>query len=326
MSNTNKNLNQALKAKKDEFFTQLDDIEKELIHYKKYFNEKIVYCNCDDPATSNFVRYFLHNFDKLGLKKLIATCYTNPYSDNAGKGMYMEYTGNQNVHTFLHDIEKRGIKYLKGNGDFRSDECIEILKTADIVATNPPFSLFREYITQLIELNKKFIVLGHQNAITYKEIFLYIKENKLWLGIHNGGTKWFEVPEDYDIVTKSRKKKIDGKKFFSMGSIMWYTNLDTQKRHKDLKLHKKYTPESYPEYDNYNAIEVSRYTDIPKDYKGVMGVPVTFLDKYNPEQFEIVGSNRGVGQDPDGIYGRGSYINGKETFKRLFIINKKPVK
>jgi hypothetical protein len=171
--------------------------------------------------------------------------------------------------------------------------------------------------------NKKFLILGNQNAIIYKEIFQFIKENRLWLGYDNGGTKWFQVPEDYDIPTESRKKIVDDVKYFSMGSIMWFTNLETTKRHQELTLYKKYLPDAFPKYDNYDAIEVSRFHDIPLDYDGVMGVPITFLDKYNPDQFEIVGSNRGVNQDPKGIYGKGSYLSGKETFKRLFIINKK---
>jgi hypothetical protein len=212
---------------------------------------------------------------------------------------------------------------LKGNGDFRSDECVKLLKEADIVVTNPPFSLFREYVAQLVEYKKKFLILGNQNAIIYKEIFNFIKANKLWLGYDNGGTKWFQVPNDYDIPTESRIKTENGIKYFSMGSIMWFTNMDTTKRHEQLTLYKKYSPKEYQKYDNYDAIEVPRFLDIPMDYNGVMGVPITFLDRYNPEQFEIIGSNRGVDQDPKGIYGRGSFLNGKETFKRLFIKIKK---
>jgi hypothetical protein len=185
-----------------------------------------------------------------------------------------------------------------GTGDFRSDECIELLKQADIVVTNPPFSLFREYVGQLMEYNKKFLILGNQNAVTYKEIFYIIKDNKMWPGYENGGTKWFQVPADYDIPTESRIKIENGVKYISMGSIIWFTNLDTTKRHKELTLYKLYTPEEYPKYENYDAIEVSKYADIPMDYKGVMGLPITFVDKYNPEQFEIIGmAKRGAG-DP----------------------------
>jgi len=327
MATKNRNLNVASKAKKDEFYTQLSDIEKELKHHKKHFRDKVVYCNCDDPRISNFFHYFSYNFEKLGLKKLMATCYKNQDMDlfsqnDSEQAIYLEYLGDKNGNN-IPDSEEIGIIHLKGDGDFRSKESIEFLKQADIIVTNPPFSLFREYISQLMEYEKKFLVLGNQSAIIYKGIFQFIKENKLWLGVENGGTKWFEVPDDYDITTESRKKIENGKKYFSMGSIMWYTNLDTKKRHEELILYRNYTPEKYPMYDNYDAIEVSRYTDIPIDYDGVMGVPVTFLDKYNPEQFEIIGSNRGVDQDPDGIYGRGSYLNGKETFKRLFIRKKK---
>lgn len=326
----NRNLNKAKSSKKDEFYTQLTDIEKEMKHYKKHFKDKVIYCNCDDPRVSNFFHYFSYNFERLGLKKLIATCYKNQNMDlfsqnKAEQAIYLVYEGDKNGNN-IPDREEIGEKPLKGDGDFRSKESIELLKQADIVVTNPPFSLFREYISQLIEHDKKFIVLGNQNAIIYTEIFPYIRDNQLWLGVDNGGTKWFQVPEDYQIKTKSRIKTENGKKYFSMGSIMWYTNLDTKKRHEELILYKKYSPEEYPKYDNYDAIEVSKYAEIPMDYEGVMGVPITFLDKYNPEQFEIIGSNRGIGQDPNGIYGRGSFLNGKETFKRLFIRNKKIIK
>ena len=323
----NQNLNKAKSSKNDEFYTQLSDIEKEMKHYRKHFKDKVIYCNCDDPRISNFFHYFSYNFEKLGLKKLMATCYKSQtmelFSKNdSEQAIYLEYNGDKNGNR-IPDIEEIGIKKLKGDGDFRSREAIEILDQADIVITNPPFSLFREYLAQLISKDKKFIVLGNQNAITYVGVFDFIRDNKLWLGVDNGGTKWFEVPDDYDITTESRKKVENGKKYFSMGSIMWYTNLETKKRSEELILYKKYSPEAYPKYDNYDAIEVSTYLDIPEDYYGVMGVPVTFLDKYNPNQFEILGSNRGVKQDPNKVYGRGSYLNGKETFKRLFIKRKK---
>lgn len=342
----NTRLNQAAKAKRDEFYTQLEDIEKELKHYKSQFRGKAVYCNCDDPFESNFFKYFAANFNALGLKKLITTSYTkSPIVGGQLPLFEMEGLKPEGKEPFkieikaVPDLNKDGainlddVEYLlkhdkntatplKGNGDFRSEECIELLKEADIVVTNPPFSLFREYVQQLMEHNKKFLILGSQSAIIYKEVFVFIKDDKLWLGYDNGGTKWFEVPDDYDIQTESRKKIEDGVKYFSMGSIVWFTNLDTTKRHEALTLYKKFSPKEYPKYDNYDAIEVSKYLEIPMDYDGVMGVPITFLDKYNPEQFEIVGSNRGVDQDPNGVYGRGSYLNGKETFKRLFIKNK----
>jgi len=349
----NTGLNKAAKAKKDEFYTQLSDIEKELRRYKDSFRDKVVYCNCDDPFESNFFKYFAGNFNALGLKKLIATSYKPSPIANTQLGLFggaeilttskgrPKVTANKLIINEVDDIDGDGAfdlrdiaeqlktnknnewTPLEGEGDFRSAESIELLKQADIVVTNPPFSLFREYIAQLVEYDKKFLVLGNQNAILYKEIFKLVKENELWLGYDNGGTKWFQVPDDYDIQTESRIKVENGIKYFSMGSIVWFTNLDTTKRHEDLTLYKKYSPEEYPKYDNYNAIEVSKYLDIPMDYDGVMGVPITFLDKYNPDQFEIVGSNRGVDQDPKRVYGKGSYLSGKETFKRIFIKNKK---
>ena len=222
------------------------------------------------------------------------------------------------VHLLKHN--KNTATPLNSNGDFRSDECIELLQKVDIVVTNPPFSLFRDYVTQLIKYNKKFLILGDQNAITYKEIFGYIKANKLWLGYDNGGTKWFQVPMDYDIPTESRKKIEHGIKYFSMGRILWFTNLDTIKRHEKLTLYKKYKPEEFPNYDQYNAINIDRYIDIPMDHKGVMGVPVTFVDKYNPEQFEIIGIDRYVKDNPN--YGRRFTINGREIYARILIKNK----
>ena len=348
----NRNLQQARKAKKDEFYTQLADIEKELKHYKDQFRGKIVYCNCDDPYESNFFKYFAANFNALGLKKLITTSYSG--SPIAGQQLPLfEIEGlkeikpkdaeahrieinevpdfNKDGAIDLKDIEQL-LKHttnvcapLKGDGDFRSEECIELLKQADIVCTNPPFSLFREYVAQLVEYDKKFLILGDQNAITYKEIFKLIKENKLWLGYDNGGTKWFQVPDDYDIPTESRKKIINGVKYFSMGRILWFTNLDTTKRHEELVLYKKYNPKEYPKYDNYDAIEASRYSDIPMDYDGVMGVPISFLDKYNPEQFEILGKTNNkehagdylIGDDPIAM------ISGKKLHHRILIKNKK---
>jgi len=210
---------------------------------------------------------------------------------------------------------------LKGSGDFRSDECIELLKQADIVVTNPPFSLFREYVAQLVEHNVKFLILGDQNAITYKEIFGYIKQNKLWLGYDNGGTKWFQVPLDYDIPTESRKKIVNGIKYFSMGRILWFTNLETTKRHEELTLYRKYNAKEYPKYDEYDAINVNRFIDIPLDYTGVMGVPITFVDKYNPSQFEIIGIDRYVKDNPN--YGKRFAIDGQEIYARILIRNKK---
>jgi hypothetical protein len=319
----NKNLHKARDKKNDDFYTQLTDIEKELKHYKKYFKNKVVFCNCDDPRISNFFHYFSYNFEQLGLKKLITTCYKNQqmnlFSENKSeKAIYLEYTGDKNN---VPDPKEIGIRKLKGDGDFRSKECIELLKQSDIVVTNPPFSLFREYVAQLIEHNKKFIILAQQNAITYKETFNLIKGNKIWLGVDNGGTKWFQVPNHYDITTESRKKIENGKKFFSMGSIVWFTNLDIEKRHDDLILYKIYKGHEYDylKYDNYDIINVDKVSDIPMDYKGVMGVPVTFLDKHNPEQFEILGianSARWIGFE---CY---TLINSKKIYNRILIKNK----
>lgn len=335
----NKNLSKAKNGKNDEFYTQLTDVEKELRHYKNHFKGKIVLCNCDDPRVSNFFHYFSYNFKKLGLKKLIATCYKNQDADlfsqnKSEKAIYLEYNGDKNGNN-IPDPEEIGIKHLKGDGDFRSKECIELLKQADIVVTNPPFSLFREYIAQLVEYDKKFVVLGHQNAITYKEIFKLIKENKIWLGVDNGGTKWFAVQDHYDITTESRKKIENGKKYFSMGSIVWFTNLDIKNRHEDLILYKKFNHEEYPTYDNYDAINVDKVADIPMDYSGVMGVPITFLDKYNPAQFEILGITAGRDEfeaiptkryiNPKQINADGSIANGSKANTRATLtLSKKP--
>lgn len=333
----NKSLHKAKNQKKDEFYTQLTDIEKELKHYKKHFKDKIVYCNCDDPSISNFFVFFSLNFEKFGLKKLITTCYKNQSYDlfsknESDKAVYLEYNGDLNKNN-LPDKEEIGVKrFLKGDGDFRSQESIELLKQADIVVTNPPFSLFREYVQQLIDYDKKFLILGHQNAITYKEIFKLIKENKIWLGMDNGGTKWFKVNEDYDILTDSRKKVIDGEKFFSMGNVVWFTNLDTPKRNEELILYKSFVgnEEEYPFYDNYEAINVNKTKDIPMDFKGVMGVPITFLDKYNPQQFEILGMAASAGYSKEvvgipfiGIKDARPLINGKNTYARIFIKNRR---
>lgn len=297
---SNKNLHKANKAKKDEFYTQLSDIEKELGHYKEHFKGKTVFCNCDDPRVSNFFHYFSYNFESLGLKKLITTCYKNQQPDlfsqnDSEKAIYLEYTGDKNGDK-IPNLEEIGIKHLKGDGDFRSPECIELLKQADIVVTNPPFSLFREYVAQLVEYDKKFIIIGNLNAITYKDIFKLIKEDKLWLGcsIHSGDRE-FGVPDDYPLNAAGSRIDENGKKFIRVKGVRWYTNLDYEERHEDLVLYKTYkdNEEKYPKYDNYDAINVDVTKDIPVDYDGMMGVPITFLDKYNPEQFEIIGQGQG---------------------------------
>ena len=286
----NNNLHTAKATKNDEFYTQLEDIENELKYYKDYFKGKVVYCNCDgflNEEKSNFFVYFSLNYEFLGLKGLICTKY-NPN----GKGRKYEYYGDLNGNNYP-DEEEIFTSDLEGDGDFRSEECIEILKKCDIVCTNPPFSLFRQYVAQLFEYNKDFLIIGNVNAISYKEVFPLIKENKMWLGVSsfNKGM-YFGVPDDYTYAdTYKFDRERNGKKVMRVSSICWFTNLDHKKRHEELVLYKKYNEEEYPKYDNYDAIEVSKVTDIPMDYEGIMGVPITFLNKYCPEQFEIVDLN-----------------------------------
>lgn len=271
----NKNLYKAKTQKNDEFYTQLSDIENELKHYKNHFKGKTVLCNCD-LEWSNFVKYFQDNLESLGIKKLLFSGYNKD----------------------------------KNTGDFRSAECIELLKQADIVVTNPPFSLFREYVSQLVEYDKKFIIIGHQNAITYKEIFKLIKENKIWLGYgFRGGAAHF-INEHYENYATAGDKK-EG--MIRVSGVVWFTNLEIKKRQEEMILYKKYTPEEYPHYDNYDAINIDKTKDIPMDWEGAMGVPITFLDKYNPEQFEILGLGR-------------HKIGGRAIYARMLIKNKKPVK
>lgn len=298
---TNNNLQKAKNTKNDEFYTQLTDIDKELAHYKEHFRDKIVYCNCDDPTKSAFWKYFHQHFAELQLKKLISTHYHCEMSTYK-----MEYTGGDD-----NNIET-GIKtQLKGNGDFSSQECLDILDECDIVVTNPPFSLFKNYVPILIAHKKKFLIIGNKNAITYKEFFPLLKDNKVWIGYNN--VKSFI--------------QLDGsiKKF---GNIGWYTNLEIEKRHEKLILNKKYTPKEYSNYDNYLAINVNKVIDIPYDYNGVIGVPITFLDKYNPDDFEILGADEAEGKGlSNGLYIQGSkykqcYANGKRIYKRIFIRKK----
>ena len=289
MAKKNGNLHTAKREKNDEFYTQLADIENELKHYTEHFRGKVVYCNCDDPRVSNFFHYFSYNFERLGLKKLITTCYKNQERDlfsqnDSEHAIYLEYNGDKNGDN-IPNPEEIGIHHLKGDGDFRSKESIELLKQADIVVTNPPFSLFREYIAQLIEYNKKFIVVGHQNAITYKEIFSLIAQNKIWLGygFKGGAGHFYSKYEDTATAGDHREGMI------RVSGVHWFTNLEHNKRHEEIILYKKYNEEEYPKYDNYDAINIDKVANIPADYDGYMGVPITFLDKYNPEQFEIVG-------------------------------------
>lgn len=294
----NTSLQKAKKDKNDEFYTQFTDIEREVSNYRDHFKGKTVLCNCDDPRVSNFFKFFALNFEYFGLKRIITTCYKNNCPDlfsqnTAERAVYLIYDGNNGEN--MPDWDKVDVKPLKGDGDFRSAECIELLKQADIVVTNPPFSLFREYVAQLMAYNKKFIIVGNKNAVTYKEIFPLIKENKIWIGMQPMGVDMlFDIPEEVaEELLKSEKK---GSKYRIVDGVVkgrsasvWFTNLEHSKRHQELILYKPYNPKEYPKYDNYNAINVDKTKDIPCDYDGVMGVPITFLDKYNPEQFEVLG-------------------------------------
>ena len=342
MRMANKNLNSAKSAKKDEFYTQLADIENELRHYREHFRGKVVLCNCDDPYESNFFKYFALNFNSLGLKKLIATCYDgSPVAgnelqlqlftfDEEGQEKKVAYKveisevpdvdGNGVVNLadvqYLLQNDRNVLSLLRGNGDFRSQECIELLQQADIVCTNPPFSLFREYVAQLIKYDKKFLIIGNQNALKYKEIFPLVIENKIWLGYgFKGGAGHFTSPYE-DVATAGDHRE----GMIRVSGVQWFTNLDTKKRHEELILYKTYTPDEYPRYDNYNAINVNATKDIPGDYDGEMGVPITFLDKYCPDQFDIVGVlNHGC----DNIYDLAKpMLNGKELYTRILIRKK----
>ena len=329
----NKNLNKAKTSKKDEFYTQLSDIERELKHYRKHFKGKVIFCNCDDPRVSNFFHYFSYNFEKLGLKKLITTCYKNQNMDlfsqhDKERAIYLEYEGDKNMNN-VPDPEEIGIKHLKGDGDFRSKESIELLKQADIVVTNPPFSLFREFVAQLIEYDKKFLIIGTWNVITYKEIFPLIKGNKVWIGINsNRNFSGFIVPKHYPLDGTEARIDEKGNRIVSSNNTCWFTNLDNSKRHEELILYKNYNPEEYSSYDNYDAIEVSKTNNIPIDYSGTMGVPITFMNKYNPDQFEILGATESEGKGfSNGLWDSKSrvaqpLVNNKRVYKRIFIKNK----
>jgi hypothetical protein len=306
---SNKNLHKAKNNKKDEFYTQISDIEREVSHYKEYFKNKTILCNCDDPEESNFWKYFSLKFESLGLKRLIATHFGN------GVPSYkLELVRDINKDGKINNLDIIRTP-LKQNGDFRSPECIAILKEADIIITNPPFSLFREYVAQLIEYDKKFIIIGHQNAITYKEIFKLIKENKIWLGYgFNGGAGHFinKHYKDYASAVNHKEGMI------RVSGVIWLTNLDIKKRHEDIIPYKKYygNEQDYPKYDNYDGINVNVTKDIPMDYNGVMGVPITFMDKYNPDQFEIIKFRKGDDE-------KDLSINGKCPYFRILIKNKK---
>ena len=340
----NKNLNAAKTAKKDEFYTQMGDIERELQHYWPHFADKVVLCNCDDPYESNFFKYFALNFNQLGLKKLICTCFDGSpvqgnellldfgdFTDEPKKIAYkVEITEVKDLNgdgavdladvQYLLRNDKNAISLLKQHGDFRSAECIELLKQADIVVTNPPFSLFREYIGQLMQYEKKFLIIGNQNNVTYKEVFQLIMEDKIWLG-YKSGDMAFKVPNDYEERETRYWQDENGQKWRSMGNICWFTNLDHNKRHEELDLICRYSPEEYPTYDSYEIINVNKVDNIPCDYDGVMGVPITFLDKYNPNQFKVLGMANSARWLCYECY---TIIKGKKIYNRVLIRNKHP--
>jgi hypothetical protein len=323
MANTSKKLQEAKKAKRDEFYTQLTDIEKELTHYRDQFAGKTIYCNCDDPESSNFFVYFVLNFNFLKLKKLITTHYVSESSPSSDS--YSLTVTPENIDTVLvnnADIDYNALKTLRepltGNGDFRSDACVVFLKESDIVVTNPPFSLFHEYVAQLFEYGKQFIIIGNINAVTYKDVFSHIMANEIWLGpsIHSGDRE-FQVPDDYPLTATGTRVDGDGHKFVRVKGVRWFTNTDTYKRHETLDLFRRYKghESDYPHYDNYDAIEVSKVVNIPEDYDGVMGVPITFIDKYNPDQFEIVGLDAFMSDVEKGRM----YVDGKRKYARILI-------
>lgn len=328
----NHDFQKAKRAKKDEFYTSLNDIELELTHYTSHFEDKVVYCNCDDPRASNFFRYFFTNFEKLGLKKLITTCYRSQDANLFGRvdseqAVYLEYTGEKEGES-VPDVEEIGIKPLNGDGDFRSAESIDLLRQADIVVTNPPFSLFREYVAQLVKCEKKFLIIGNMNAVTYNEIFPLIQDNRMWYGPSiRSGDREFRVPDDYPLTATGSRVDEFSNKYVRVKGVRWFTNLEYPGRHKDLNLEKSYCSTAYPKYANFDAIEVGKTKNIPFDYEGPMGVPISFLDKYNPEQFDILGSSRSLGKPMSQIAEKGTFQqggprfylpNGDGTYRRMY--------
>jgi hypothetical protein len=328
----NRDFHEARQAKKDEFYTSLNDIELELKHYKDHFKGKVVYCNCDDPQSSNFFRYFSVNFNELGLRKLITACYRSQDAslfgrNNSDRAVYLEFYGRKTRKrgASLEDID---IKQFNGDGDFRCNESIELLQQADIVVTNPPFSLFREYVAQLIEYEKQFLILGNMNAATYIEIFPLFQNDQMWYGPSiRSGDREFRVPDDYPITAAGSRVDEFGNKYIRVKGVRWFTNLDYPDRHEHLDLQRAYCPDAYPKYANYDAIEVGKTMDIPYDYEGPMGVPITFLDKYNPEEFKILGSSRTLGRPMSQIANKGTYQqggprfylpNGDGTYRRMY--------
>lgn len=357
----NDQLSAAKKAKNDEFYTRMTDIENELRHYADHFKGKVVLCDCDDPFESNFFRYFALNFNHLGLKKLIATCYSGSpiaggeyqpslFDDDVDEDTGRHRRAYKAIVTHVEDTTGDGgfdmedIKALLGApgnevaelhgdgeygaGDFRSAECLELLDEADVVVTNPPFSLFREYVATLMDYDKKFVIMGNKNAITYKEVFPLIRDDRLWIGATslNGG-RWMIMPSNAEVESPKAKKDRNGDTILNVAGVCWYTNLDIVKRHEDIILYRRYKGHEaeYPKYDNYDAIEVSHVKDIPEDYDGVMGVSITFMDKYNPEQFEIIGCSESEGRGfSNGLWDPASktaqpIIDEHKVYKRLFI-------
>lgn len=334
MANKNTNLHRAKRCKDDEFYTTYETIEKELVHYTEQFKNKTVLCNCDNPFTSNFPKFFLQNFNVLGLKRLICTSFSpyasvqpslfESFNDNNSKGYILDISKisksdftSETISDFL--LSTHCVKELNGNGDFRSVECIDYLKESDIVVTNPPFSLFKEMVSEIRKYNKKFLIIGNQNALTYKEIFPLIQNNLVWTGYQFGEMK-FRVPQDSE--PRSTRYWVDetGQKWRSLGNAMWLTNLDNKRRHENLRLTQRFNPIIHQRYDNYNAIHVRNITEIPFDYSGIMGVPITIINRYNSEQFEIIGeANHGSDSQYD-IFK--PILNGKEVFKRILIRNK----
>ena len=324
----NTNLHAARRRQNDEFYTQLSDIENELRHYTPHFENKVVYCNCDDPRASNFFKYFHLKFGKLGLRGLITTCYQNPSADLFSRNRGEKSVGIRAMRReHGRDQPDAEVFQLNSDGDFRSVECVELLKEADIVVTNPPFSLFREYVAQLMQYRKEFLIVGSQNAVTYKEIFPLIKDDRMWLGITpKGRDMLFDIPESYAAQLLETAKEgsayriVDGVVKGRLGNAAWFTNLDHARRHEPLILYRRYSPEEYPCYDNYDAINVDRLKDIPKDYSGPMGVPITILDQHNPDQFEILGianSARYIG------YECFTRILGRKIYNRVIIRNRR---
>ena len=318
----NTNLTDAKKAKNDEFYTRIEDIEKELKHYKDFFRGKVVFCNCGDAIHHNFGKYFSMNFEHLGLKKLICTSFEM----DGSQGKVAIYEGNKNGN-YITDSDEWTTYKLEGNGDFRSAECVELLKQSDVVVTNPPFSLFRDFVAQLVKYDKKFLIIGNMNAITYKEIFPLIKDNKIWLGVSiKSGDRKFYVPDNYPLNASGCGIDENGKRFIRVKGVRWFTNIEDANCNLPLDLYKKYNPKDYPKYDNYDAINVNKTKDIPMDYDGVMGVPITFLDKYCPTQFEIVGLTSSSRECTYGqLIGNATtraMIGGKKIYARILIRRK----